>query len=283
MLVNFMSKYFYHAIAALCFSALSPIPAHAQSRPEPVRPISSTNSGMNERVVNVPLRDGGSVRALFCAPAQPRAILIMLPGGAGDIGLEQDGRIRHGNNFVVRTRGLWNQRHYAVLIPDTLNHANLRGHRNSASYAGVIEDLLIFAHKEGTVPIFLFGTSQGAIAAANGAAHASPDTLAGVVLSESVSVMGGSKETVFSAPLQDIHAPVLIVANQSDRCNVAPPQNADRIAASLTGSPDVQILRVTGGLTQSKKTCGSLSPHGYLGIEEDVITKISAWMETKMR
>lgn len=238
---------------------------------------------MNERVVNIPLRDGGSVRALFCAPARPRAILIMLPGGAGDIGLGQDGRIRHGNNFVVRTRDLWNRRHYAVLIPDTLNHANLRGHRNSASYARVIEDLLTFTHKEGTSPVFLLGTSQGAIAAANGAAHASPDTLAGVVLSESVSVMGGSKETVFSAPLQDIHAPVLIVANQHDRCNVAPPQNADRIAAALTGSPDVQILRVTGGLTQSKKTCGSLSPHGYFGIEEDVIAKISAWMETKLR
>lgn len=207
----------------------------------------------------------------------------MLPGGAGDIGLGQDGSIRRGNNFVVRTRDLWNQRHYAILIPDTLNHANLRGHRNSASYARVIEDLLIFAHKEGTAPIFLFGTSQGAIAAANGAAHASPDTLAGVVLSESVSVMGGSKETVFSVPLQDIHAPVLIVANQNDRCNVAPQQNADRIAASLTGSSDVQVLRVTGGHTQSKKTCSSLSPHGYFGIEEDVIAKISAWMETKLK
>ncbi|MFT8721768.1 MAG: alpha/beta hydrolase [Acetobacter malorum] len=278
-----MSKYFYHTLVALCFSVISPIAAHAQSHPEQERPISSTNSGMNERVVNVPLREGGSVRVLFCAPARPRAILIMLPGGAGDIGLGQDGSIRHGNNFVVRTRGLWSQRHYAVLIPDTLNHANIRGYRNSTSYARVIEELLMFAHKEGTAPIFLFGTSQGAIAAANGAAHASPDTLAGVVLSEAVSVMGGSKETVFSAPLQDIHAPVLIVANQSDRCNVAPPQNADRIAASLTGSPDVQVLRVMGGLTQSKKTCGSLSPHGYFGIEDDVIAKISAWIETELR
>ncbi|WP_252354035.1 alpha/beta hydrolase [Acetobacter sp. P5B1] len=283
MPVKLMWKYLYNAAAILFFSALSPIAAHAQSHPAPGMPISSINSGMNERVVNIPLRDGGSVRALLCTPAHPRAILIMFPGGSGDIGLEQNGSIRHGNNFVVRTRGLWNQRHYAVLIPDTINHLNLRGHRSSASYARVIDDILTFVHKERTAPVFLFGTSQGAIAAVNSAAHTPPGTLSGVVVSEAVSVMGGSKETVFNAPLQDIPTPALIVANQSDRCNVAPPHNADRIAASMTSSPDVQILRVTGGLTKSKKTCGSLSPHGYFGIEDDVIAKISAWMETKLK
>ncbi|GCD51300.1 hypothetical protein NBRC106471_2856 [Acetobacter pasteurianus subsp. pasteurianus LMG 1262 = NBRC 106471] len=37
------------------------------------------------------------------------------------------------------------------------------------------------------------------------------------MLSESVSVMGGSKETVFSATPQKVTVPVLIVANQDDR------------------------------------------------------------------
>lgn len=278
-----MWKYLYNVVALVPFLALLPITTYAQSPPEPELPVRSINTGMNEKVVNIPLSDGSSIRALFCAPTQPKATIIMFPGGSGDIGLGLDGSIQHGENFVVRTRGLWNQHHYAILVPDTVNSLNLRGHRSSASYERIIEDLLTFAQQEKPGPVFLLGTSQGAIAAVNGAAHAPSNALAGVVLSEAVSVMGGSKETVFSATPQDIHAPVLIVANHTDRCNVAPPQKATRIAASMTGSSDVQILRVTGGSTLSKKTCGSLSPHGYFGIEDDVIIKISAWIERKLR
>ena len=58
---------------------------------------------------------GGSQRLLFAGPPQPRAAIVMLPGGSGDIGLEKDGRIRHGHNFVVRTRDLWTALGFAVL------------------------------------------------------------------------------------------------------------------------------------------------------------------------
>jgi hypothetical protein len=36
------------------------------------------------------------------------------------------------------------QRGYAVLIPDTIDHANLRGERSSAQYAAVIRELIEF-------------------------------------------------------------------------------------------------------------------------------------------
>ncbi|PYD80506.1 alpha/beta hydrolase [Komagataeibacter sucrofermentans] len=203
----------------------------------------------------------------------------MLPGGAGDVGVEPDGSIRHGNNFVVRTRGLWNLRGYAVLIPDTRDHASLRGQRSSATYARVVADLVAFAHRQGSQAVFVLGTSQGSIAAVNGAAHAPAGSIAGVVLTESVSVMGGSRETVFSADPQNIRAPVLVVANRDDRCNVAPPQAARQIADAMMASRDVRVLMVAGGTTRSKKACGSLSPHGYFGIEDQVIDAISQWLD----
>ena len=71
------------------------------------------------------------------------ATIVMLPGGAGDIGIAADGALRHGNNFVVRTRGLWNQRGYAVLIPDTIDRQNLRGLRSSAAYGEVVAAMTI--------------------------------------------------------------------------------------------------------------------------------------------
>lgn len=105
----------------------------------------------------------------------------MLPGGAGDIGLERDSTLKHGHNSVVRTRGLLNIKGYTVLIPDTIDRANLRGERSSLTYAHLVEHLIAFAHREGVAPVFLLGISQGSIADENGAAHALPSSIAGLV------------------------------------------------------------------------------------------------------
>jgi pimeloyl-ACP methyl ester carboxylesterase len=234
-----------------------------------------------ERVFDLPLAGGDHQRVLFAAPPRPLATIVMLPGGVGDVGVERDGDVRHDDNFVVRTRALWVAKGYAVLIPDTIDRANLRGLRSSPQYADLVEELIGFAHSRVQGPVFLLGTSQGSIAATNGAAHAAPGALAGVVLTESVSRMGGSHETVFSAQPQDVRVPVLIVANRDDRCDVAPPQDASKIAAAMTHARDARVLMVTGGVQRSRKACGSLSPHGYYGIESSVIDAISDWMSAR--
>jgi hypothetical protein len=237
------------------------------------------DSVVGERIIDVPLTGGERQRVLYAAPAQPKATIVMLPGGAGKVGLRRDGEIRHGDNFVIRTRALWIQRGYAVLIPDTVDRANLRGLRSSPGYAALVLDLVRVAQQQAPGPVFLLGTSQGSIAAMNGAARAPPGAIAGVVLTESVSQMGGSGETVFSAAPQDVRVPALIVANKDDRCNVAPPEDAPRIAAAMTHSASVRVLSVAGGVQQSRKTCGSLTPHGYFGIESEVISQIDNWMQ----
>jgi hypothetical protein len=220
----------------------------------------------------------GRQRVLYIAPAHPNATLIMFPGGAGRLGLKTDGSLRHGDNFVVRTRDDWVERGFAVLIPDTIDGANLRGERNSPAYATVIDALVNFARAQTTAPIFLLGTSQGSIAAMNGAANLPDGQISGVILTESVSRLGGSHETVFTASPGRVRVPALIVANRDDRCNVAPPEDAPRIAGAMLHSKDVQIERVSGGLTKSHKACGSLSPHGYYGIESSVIDIIARWI-----
>ena len=44
----------------------------------------------------------------------------------------------------------------------------------------------------------------------------------------------------------------------------------------MTADPDARALTVT---TRSRKNCGCLTPHGYLGIEDHVVAKISAWLD----
>lgn len=236
-----------------------------------------------DQVFDLKLPDGHTQRVLTSSPDRPRGTIVMLPGGEGNVGLERDGDVRHDHNFVVRTRALWNARGYAVLIPDTIDHANLRGRRSSREYARLVTDLVEFARSHLGAPVFLLGTSQGSIAAMNGAAHAPHGSVAGVVLTESVSVMGGSGETVFDADPQDVRMPALVVANRDDRCNVAPPQAAPKIAAAMSASADVHVLDVAGGKTRSSTDCGSLTPHGYYGMEEQVVARIADWLDAHRR
>lgn len=232
-----------------------------------------------ERAVNLPLGNGLNQRVLYDAPARPRATLIMLPGGTGEVGVRRDSDLRHDDNFVVRTRATWVSRGYAVLIPDTIDQANLRGIRSSPGYGQVVGRLVAYAHARTVAPVFLLGTSQGTIAAMNGAAHAAPGLISGLVLTEAVSVPGRlSTETVFDADPEGVRVPALVVANSSDACDVAPPPMARRIAAAMTHSPQARVLMVDGGMPQSGKPCGSLSPHGYYGIERHVISAICAWV-----
>jgi hypothetical protein len=242
------------------------------------RDFGSTRHGTTERVFELPLSSGEAQRVLYLSPDSPRATIIMLPGGTGNIGLARDGNLRHGENFVVRTRGIWVATGYAVVIPDTIDHANLRGVRSSAEYASVVEALIRFAHTQSQGPVFLLGTSQGSIAAANGAAHAGPGMLAGVVLTESVSRLGGSHETVFDTGLQNIRIPALVVANRNDRCDVAPPQDAPKIAAAMSHSPSVRLVQVSGGIIASSNSCASLTPHGYYGMELQIVGTVSDWI-----
>ena len=170
----------------------------------------------------------------------PRGAIVMLPGGAGDVGIDDEGGLSHDNKFVVRTRALWLDQGFAVIIPDALEGQNMRGLRSSAAYAQVVVALVDFAHAQTPGPVFLVGTSQGSIAAMNGAAYLLAPALAGVVLTESVSRKSKSGETVFDASPGQVTVPALIVANKDSACRVAPAEDAPLIAAALTRAPEAK-------------------------------------------
>jgi hypothetical protein len=82
---------------------------------------------------------------------------------------------------------------------------------------------------------------------------------------------------VFDAHPERVQVPALIVANRDDTCWVAPPEDASRITAAIVHSPDVRTVEVEGGSLVSED-CGSLSPHGYYGIEGKVVDIVAGWM-----
>lgn len=271
----------YRPLFSLIIAAASfvhPLVLEARQPPRTVPDLSVPG----EHILAVPLGRGVNQRFIFAAPRHARATIVMLPGGAGDLGLRERGDILHGENFVVRTRSLWTSQGYAVLIPDTVGHTNLRGDRSSIAYGEVVERLIAFSHMRNPGPVYLLGTSQGSIAAVNAAARARPGTIAGLILTESVTVLGASGETVFDANPAGVRVPVLIIANKADVCRVAPPADAVKIARRLTASPSVEVHYVDGGQQRSANPCGSLTPHGYYGIEPSVVAIVTRWMRSQV-
>ncbi len=164
------------------------------------------------------------------------------------------------------------------MLVDALDHQSMRGKRSTAAYAKVTREIVAFAHEQANAPVWVMGTSQGSIAAMNAASHAKGLPLAGVILTESVSILGGSHETVFDADPQRGRVPALVVSNKDDQCDVAPPSMADNIAQSMRNTHATVLSVQSGGSARSSNRCSSLSPHGYFGIEGKVVDAIAAWM-----
>jgi len=72
----------------------------------------------------------GTERVLFLGGQQARAIVLLLPGGDGIIGLDSGGGVHQlGGNFLVRTLGRWVAQGFAVVFPDAPNGTSLTGQR----------------------------------------------------------------------------------------------------------------------------------------------------------
>ncbi|MBV9824817.1 MAG: alpha/beta hydrolase [Alphaproteobacteria bacterium] len=227
-------------------------------------------------VADLPLGPGNSERVLLLPAPQPRATVVLLPGGAGLIDIGSAGGVEREGNFLVRTRDQWVARGISALVVGPLNGSSLLGLRHTPAYAAALAAAIDFARSRANAPVWLIGTSQGSVAAANGAAHL-PGRVAGVVLTSSVTERSRSGETVFDADPGTITVPTLVVSNQFDTCGASPPADGNRLIAARARSPRREFILVASSALRGDP-CDAYSPHGYLGIEDQVIQRIADWI-----
>src|SRR5579864_536536 len=221
------------------------------------------------------VQDIGGTQVLYSGPANPRAIAFVFAGGDGMVAFTGAGQITQGRgNFLLRTQSLWLAQGFAYMT--LASSSSLLGQRHTPAYAAMIGRAIDFARTRSNAPVWLIGTSMGSIAAANGAAHLS-GKVAGVVLTSSVAGQSRAGETVFDSDLGAIAVPALVVSNRGDTCPVAGPGFAPQILAALSRSPRKDVIYFDSTQIQSAP-CEAMSPHGYLGIESDVVQRIAAWI-----
>jgi hypothetical protein len=105
----------------------------------------------------------------------------------------------------------------------------------------------------------------------------------GIVLTSSLTVLakGLCGRSIYFAPLANIRVPVLSIGHQDDACPCSPggAEGGRKMMAALKQSPRKQHKMGTGGEPPlSKQPCWARTPHGFLGVENDVVRAIAAWI-----
>lgn len=213
----------------------------------------------------------GVVQPILYLPASvPVASAVLFPGGRGVIAGEQ-------NNFLLRIRGEFAGDGISVAVidaPSDITDATAK-FRASADAAADAAAVVAFLKAKAAVPVWLIGTSRGSISAANAAVHLGSAQVSGVVLTSSV--WNGGMRFV---PLSQIAVPTLIIHNRDDHCGQSPVSGAAPALAQLTSAPAKDLVLVSGG-NEKSNPCGALSTHGYLGIENQVVPPMIAWIKSQ--
>jgi alpha-beta hydrolase superfamily lysophospholipase len=223
--------------------------------------------------------DGKPQNVLFVQPTtRPVAAVVMFPGGDGVIGIDPSGSIARTGNFLIRTRDKWLARGFLFVAVDAAaGRSGTIGDRVGPANLRAIAEIVRAVRQRTPTPIWLLGTSAGAPAAVAGAASLPPGSIRGVVISSPVSTPG-QHDNVFDVPLARISVPVLIQIHQDDHCQATPPANAARIKAALTSAPVAELQQFSGGATPRSTACEAFAQHGFVGIEDQVVTAAANWI-----
>jgi pimeloyl-ACP methyl ester carboxylesterase len=227
----------------------------------------AAGGAMAQQRIDLPLRPGLTQPVYAALAAKPLASLVLFPGGDGVY-------MALRNNFLIRIAPELVRQGFSVFIADVpSDHATgmNTSYRLGAGHAAGIAAIAALAKSKAPVPVWLIGTSRGSVSAANGAFRLG-HSVSGVVLTSSVWASG-----MAGVPLDKIDVPVLIVHNRDDGCQESPPAGAEAAARLITAPHELML--VSGGSARGG-ACGAMSPHGYLGIEAQVVEPMLAYIKS---
>lgn len=232
-----------------------------------------------EQETLIPGRPEITTRTRILAPeGAPRAAAVLFVGGNGDLSAMK-------NNFLLRIRQTLANAGLLIAIPDApsdrAGRNNLQGNfRASEQHGQDIRGVVQYLKAQADVPVFVIGTSRGSTSAANAAARLGPGLIAGAALTSSVTKEGERGQiSIYQTAVKEIRVPAFVLWHDQDACSETPPGQAAALAKALAASPKVTVKTLTGGAPPRSGPCDALSPHGFLGIEDQASAAILAWID----
>ncbi|MPM16373.1 hypothetical protein SDC9_62752 [bioreactor metagenome] len=237
------------------------------------------------KVVDVPTRAGVTDRILYISPPDPKATLLLFPGGHGGLQIFPNGSLKWGEgNFLVRTRQLYADQGVAVAVVDAPSDRQsppyLGGFRQKPEHAADIKALIAWARANANGPVWLLGTSRGTQSVAYAATELQgPDAPDGIVLSSSI-LSDPKGRPVPAMPLGKIKLPVLVEHHEQDACEHCSYADLPALMNKLGNAPRKELLSFKGG-QNTGDPCEAFAYHGFNGLEAEVVKQTVDWILAK--
>lgn len=237
---------------------------------------------VSPRVIDIPTRSGVSERLLILSAENPKAVVVLFAGGHGGIQLSSEGKFGWGEgNFLMRTRELFVKQGLMVVIVDAPSDRQhepfLNGFRQTQEHAQDIAAVISWLKTQTTAPLWLVGTSRGTQSVAYVAIE-NPTDIHGIVLTSSI-LYDAKSNAVSEMKLEKLRMPVLVVHHKNDGCSHCSFDLIPSVMHKLTTTASKEMVAIEGGQTKGDP-CNAFGYHGYNGVEEEVVSKISEWVVT---
>jgi len=237
---------------------------------------------------------GQKVRAVLLKPANPKGAVILLAGGDGRLDITPAGEITKLRfNQLVRTRALYERAGYVTLVPDIAPgfKAGASGvvelYRASRAFAQDIGAMVKYLRGFVPKPIIAVGTSRGSLSVANAVAKLKADgeqrpdaaVLTSAFLRVGAHVPGLTVFKLANGNPRALDVPTMLVWHAADAC---PHTSASTVPAFRTwyrGSGRTPTEKsFSGGSRPESEPCEARSPHGFYGLDPEVVGAITGFV-----
>lgn len=226
----------------------------------------------------------GTLKVVTYEVADAKATLVMLPGGTWNVGaIDPVSGMLDGTNFFIRTIPLFLEQGFNVV---TMYRPESAGNlRDSVLRAGKAHQMDVAALASAAnllgKPVWLLGTSLGAISVANAVTAAERPKVAGLVISAAVANKNSvQRASTLDFPLEEIRVPVYVSGHENDQCETTPPSSTREIAKRLTASKNVLLKMTQSGSNPTGNPCGPTHWHGYINAEAEVVQQMADFIRS---
>jgi pimeloyl-ACP methyl ester carboxylesterase len=231
-------------------------------------------------LVSLPTR-AGVTQGIFIASSSPHPpwVVVLFGGAEGALGLGAGGATALQGNFLIRSAQYWVSHGWAAVLVDTPSD-KARGvdgdfRLSAESFTDTQAIVAALRQRFPGSRIALVGTSAGTVSVGN-ALQRKPGLADAYVLTSPLAVARRGNTGISRLDADGAKYPVLVVSNQSDSC----PASLSYAAKDLANRDhfDLVLVDSTRGGGDKNVQCGGRSPHGFLGIEGQVLDDIGNWL-----
>jgi pimeloyl-ACP methyl ester carboxylesterase len=204
--------------------------------------------------------------------SQPKAVVLLFPGGGGMLRLKEDGSTKSRHTFV-RSANLWAQYRIEAVLVDTpydLGDLKRGDRRNQQDHLDRVAEVIRYYKRKTDLPVWIFGHSMGTSTVSNYANQLSPQSkqLTGIIIAG----------TIKTASLDDsVVLPALAIHHVQDACLGSLSENSARIINGRPKSLTSRLEMIDGGITEGN-VCDSFAYHGFNQTEPELIQRAAQFI-----